>query len=367
MSEYIKLRNLKGNSALELEEGSSRLLICLDMGGRVFAEVAGISPHRIDLQAAACPGDDFNNYGGNNLWPAPEGGIYGFNYRGDEWYVQPAINMQPFEVVTSKDNNILEGLHGNPKTNNQQLTTNNCARRELPARRVHLQKKAALLNRAGTVVETVIRREIGISDCPGILKGYALEGCLAYTTVDSFQVANEVKTDAALLSAWTLEQFQATPDTVAFSMVANPERAINFDYYEHPGERITYREKGFTYVVDGRCRGQIGIKVEARADWIGFYDLARRLLCLRCNRSDSKGLYFNMADNDQPDGPLSAADNYSIFNSDSDMAAFELETVGSAKVNGGLLQGSELISDTVLAVFKKAEDIKCFIRENLGQ
>lgn len=263
--------------------------------------------------------------------------MYGFNYKGNEWYVQPVVNKQSFKTVAWDSNGAM------------------------------LRKRAALLNRAGTVIETLISREIKLSGCPVMLENYELEACLSYTTVDSFKVINEVQADAGLLAAWTLEQFDATGDTISFCIVDNPYQTINFDYYEHPGKRISYYEKGFTYRTDGRSRGQIGIKVEARAKQIGFYDFDRRLLCLRCNGSDGNGLYFNIADNDQPAGPLSAADNYSIFNSDTDMGAFELETIGAAKVDGSLIQGSELISDTVLAVFKRVEDIECFIRKNLGR
>ncbi len=123
MNKYTKLRSIKGNEAIELKKGPSRLLLCPDMGGRAFAEVAGIVPHRIDLQAAARPGDDFNNYGGNNLWPAPEGGVYGFNYKGNGWYVQPAVNTQPFEVAASKENNILESMPGRPEIDGRQPAT----------------------------------------------------------------------------------------------------------------------------------------------------------------------------------------------------------------------------------------------------
>ncbi len=360
MNKYTKLRSIKGNEAIELKKGPSRLLLCPDMGGRAFAEVAGIVPHRIDLQAAARPGDDFNNYGGNNLWPAPEGGVYGFNYKGNGWYVQPAVNTQPFEVAASKENNILESMPGRPEIDGRQPATDDSVRR------VRLQKRSTLVNRAGTTMETLISREVSLSDCPAMLKSYEIEGCLSYTTIDSFEITNEVRTYAGLLAAWTLEQFDATGDTISFCIADNPYQAINFDYYEHPEERIIYYEKGFTYRTDGRSRGQIGIKAVAQAKQIGFYDFHRRLLCLRRNRSDGKGLYFNIADNNQPAGQFSAADNYSIFNSDSDIAAFELETIGAAKVDGNLLQGSELISDTVLAVFKRAEDIERFIQEKLG-
>jgi hypothetical protein len=86
------------------------------------------------------------------------------------------------------------------------------------------------------------------------------------------------------------------------------------------------------------------------------------------NRSTpTQGIFFNIADNDQPAGPFSAADNYSIFNSDPDMAAFELETIGSATVENGALRGSTLVSVTTFAVFERAQELASFVNTFLGE
>jgi hypothetical protein len=313
-------------------EGSSCLSLFPTLGGRVFAEVDGESVHRIDLSAARNPSADFNNYGGNNFWPAPEGGEFGFNYRGDEWYVQDGVNLQPFEVDKGYS----------------------------------LRKKVALLNRRGATVNAVMQRGLEISPLPQMLEGFNLKGFLSYTVHDSFDVANKIGVSDALISVWTLEQFDTTESTVSFCRVANPEGAVNFDFYDHPGDRIAYRPHGFLYKTDGRRRGQIGIKLGANAEFIGFYDLQRGLLCIRENLGPKGGLYFNIADNDQPDGAFSAADTYSIFNSDTDMSAFELETVGCARVEDGILLGSELVSRTSFAVFSDTRELESFVTKYIG-
>jgi hypothetical protein len=77
------------------------------------------------------------------------------------------------------------------------------------------------------------------------------------------------------------------------------------------------------------------------------------------------GLYFNIADNDQPAGPFSAADVYSIFNGDESLGFFELETIGSANVVDDRLSGSSLVSRTTLAFFKNDQPIhRLFEQEN---
>ncbi len=332
MNKYRELKEIKKGSFLKFTGEAGEVILCPDMGGRVFAELAGISLHRIDLECAARPDRPFNNFGGGNFWPAPEGGRFGFNYRGNEWYVQEAINVLPFGAA-SQDH--------------------------LSAT---IQKKAGLTNRAGTVVEVNMKREFKLSpSLPPLLDKTKLHAVLSYQTVDSFNVLNSVSTDQALIAAWTLEQFDTSEQTVSFCRVKEPTGAINFDFYQHPGPRITYFKQGFAYQTDGGCRGQIGVKTAAGAAFIGFYDLSKKLLCLRENWSKEEGLFFNIADNDQTDGPYSAADNYSIFNSDPDMKAFELETVGSATVENGLLKGSELVSRTTFVLFKNGKDLESLI------
>ena len=335
---FQELLQIKQGAALLFKNEKAACVLCPDMGARVFGEVGGRSLHRIDLDTVRRPDQPFANFGGGNFWPAPEGGKFGFNYRGNEWYVQPCINAEPFRVCS-----VNEGA-------------------------AVLQKEIVLINRAGTKVETRMQRAFRLMPKPAAaLPGYRLEGFLSYRTTDTFTVLNAAHSDAALLASWTLEQFAGTDQTISFCAVVHPEQAINFDFYEHPGERIAYAPRGFTYKTDARRKGQIGIRQAAGARFIGFYDLSRRLVCLRENCSVAGGLYFNIADNDQPRGPASAADNYSIFNSDADMGAFELETIGAAQVEQNWLKGSELISITTFAIFKNLRDLQGFMNETLGE
>lgn len=335
---FQQLIDLKMEHALVFMQGAGRLALCPDMGGRIFAELAGISLHRIHLETVARPGNVFNNFGGGNFWPAPEGGKYAFNYRGDVWYVQPAINNQPFLVVNQKDTSAV------------------------------IAKDITLINRREAVLDVIMQREMKLlSGIPSILPTRLVQDCMTYQTDDSFTVRNAVSAEEALIASWTLEQFDASPETISFAVVEQPRGAINFDFYDHPRQRIRYHANGFEYQTDGQKRGQIGINKSAGTRCVGFYDLSRRLLCMRENRRNpQEGIYFNMADNDQSNGPYSAADNYSIFNSDPDMNAFELETIGSAHVENHLLVGSKLTSVTTFAIFERAADLKDFIADVLG-
>ena len=331
------LRDIKKDTSVELVKDADSVLVCPDMGGRTFASVCGIAPHRMDMECIKNPNQPFNNFGGGTIWPAPEGGRFGFNYDGDTWRVQPAINNEPFTVVSQSSDSVI------------------------------LEKRVNLSNRAGTVLDTVMRREVSLVDhLPSVLQAAPVKGWLSYKTHDRFEALNRVSTEEALLAAWTLEQFDTSNHTEAFCIVENPHDAINFDFYAHPGERISYYEHGFCYRTDGQGAGQIGIKQSASASFVGFRDVSRGIVCIRENRSPEGGIFFNIADNAQPDGPYSAADNYSIFNSDPDMQAFELETVGSALLADGLLKGSELVSITSFAVYQNPGDAVRLVDQLLG-
>ena len=111
--------------------------------------------------------------------------------------------------------------------------------------------------------------------------------------------------------------------------------AINFDFYADPRNKIDVRQKrGVLQDRQSAQAGQIGIKTSARCRMEpGSTIWKSGLLCVRKIRRLRKGqTYFNIADNDQPAGPYSAADNYSIFNGGPGQGFFEVETIGPAMV-----------------------------------
>jgi hypothetical protein len=304
-----------------------------DLGARVFCELCGLSLHRLDLENVRQPNRPFNNYGGNNFWPAPEGGRFGFNYDGNTWRVQAAVNDQPF---------VMDAMTGSG------------------ARAI---KETTLINRMGTGLEALMQREFAVVSLPPLLADLHPAAGLAYTVDDRIDVRNHVSMEEGLLACWTLEQFDAGDTTTSFARVERPREAINFDFYEDPGSRITYAGRGFFYGTDGRMRGQIGIRKESNPEFLGFFDLQRRLLCVREIVGQPEGMYFNIADNDQLQGPFSAQDKYSIFNGDESLRFFELETVGGAQIRNSRLTGSHLTSRTSFALFEDAESIRQFVSE----
>ena len=121
-------------SLLKISAANGSILVAPTLGGRIFVEMSGDLIHRFDDQLAANPDPvNFNNLGGNSLWPAPEGGDFAFNYppNGD-WMVQPAINSQVALVREVKENYVKVG------------------------------KEISLLNRAGNTIELDFERRIWV-------------------------------------------------------------------------------------------------------------------------------------------------------------------------------------------------------------
>ncbi len=335
MRSFDKLIDMKRNSGFVYQDANARVVFAPDLGARIFCELGGLVLHRLDMENVLQPSRTFNNYGGNNFWPAPEGGRFGFNYDGDIWRVQTAINDQPF---------VLDAAGG------------------ATARAV---KETTLINRLGTALDVVMHRTFTAVPVPARLGLLHPAAAFAYEVEDCIEVRSTASLEDALIGCWTLEQFAASDTTISFARVDNPSEAINYDFYENPGERITIASGGFFYRTDGRKRGQIGIAKKSRPDFVGFHDLQRRLLCMREIVQEVEGTYFNIADNDQPQGPFSAQDVFSIFNGDENLGFFELETVGGAHVEDKRLKGSRLVSRTSFALFDEAEPIRQFVSKTV--
>lgn len=150
---------------------------------------------------------------------------------------------------------------------------------------------------------------------------------------------------------------------IAFGKVRDSARAINFDFYGQPGERIAHRQGHFTFALGREDRHQIGVSVASAPELLGALDRNRSLLILR-RTAPTQGTYFNIADNDQAQGPYSAADLYSIFNGGA-LGFFELETIGAMQTANGYLAASTLVSETTI-LKGNMEELRRYLAEQEG-
>ncbi len=289
---------------LVMQSGDGAIGVSNHLQGRIFCQLDGTLVHRFNVELAAHPASDqFNNIGGNSLWPGPEGGDFAFNYLPEtDWLVQPAINSQPTETVESQANRIVVG------------------------------KRILLRNRKNTTVELDFRRTVMPTDIGNITRKYKLKA-VAYCTLDELQAINPICTDQTLFCAWSLEQFPGGDGVISFGRCGTDAKtAVNCDYYGNPGTRLQCNGHIFRLELGSSERFQIGLDQQAYPELIGAYDRQRSLLIIRRAWRQDGGLYFNIADNDQPRGPYSAADSYSIFNG-GELNFFELETIAPLQLD----------------------------------
>ncbi len=303
---------------VELNSGSGKIFIAPGLQGRIFCSLGDELIHRLDEKLAFQPHpEEFNNIGGNSLWPAPEGGDFAFNYLpGSGWLVQQGINSACPAVT------------------------------ELSKTSATVEKDIVLQNRKGVSAGIRSSRRVRVKDISSVLSGYGLEG-VAYSADDSLELLEPCNPSDFMIGAWSLEQFQLHDDIIAFGRLSCPAGGcINDDFYGDASSRLAYNSDIFTFRLGGADRLQIGIKKSFGPQLIGSYDKRRSLLIIRRTVLQD-GIYFNIADNDQKQGPFSAADAYSVFNGGA-LGFYELETIAPMIVENGLVKGSRLASETLI-------------------
>ena len=316
-------------SALRLRVGDGTVYVSGELQGRIFAELDGRLLHRLDVALAANPSPaEFNNLGGNSLWPAPEGGPFAFNYPpdGGAWYVQEGINAVPAQPLA-------DGFG--------------------------VQKTIRLVNRKGVEGELRYRRVVTPQEATLALK-YGLKG-LAYRSEDSFTLG-EPLTDF-LVAAWSLEQFDLTPKTFAFGKLAQPR--LHGEFYSDPTPYIDWADGCFRFRFEANERLQVALPETAVPEYVGAVVPEYNLLIVRKICDYDKGVRIDIADNDQPRGPFAECDAYSIFYGP-DARFFELETIAPVRQDAdGRTIGSRLVSETQF--YQGAiEDLKSLLVNELG-
>lgn len=331
----IKLLRRHDPGLVELASGDGAVLLSPGLQGRIFAHLGGELLHQLDRERLEDPlPGEFNNLGGNSLWPAPEGGPFAFNYLpgSDAWVVQAGIADQPATVTSHGDGH------------------------------ADMEKAIELTNRHGTTLKLRFRRSVHLESALD-LEGFPEIKGIGYHATDTFEPLGAYNADDVLLAPWSLEQFPGGNGIIAFAKVKDPETAINFDFYGMPESPVHYGEDFFAVALGGTARFQIGIKVAHEPQVLGALDTGRNLLLLRTTQKQD-GRYFNIADNDQPDGPGSAADMYSLFNG-GELNFFELETIAPMQSRDGELRTGSLHSTSIM-MRGPVPELKRWVREHHG-
>jgi hypothetical protein len=341
MSDILKQTD-PGLVALEGKNGA--ILVSPKLQGRIFCTLGAELVHRLDEPLLKNPVPHvFNNLGGNSLWPAPEGGDFAFNYLpgSPSWVVQDGIAKDPAFVTNQNSSS------------------------------VRIEKNIHLMNRKGVSIRLLFKRDIGLLEPNDLPAGTTFRinriphglKSVAYRSEDILEPLGRCREEDVLIAPWSLEQFQGGDGVMAFVKVRRPENAINFDFYGMPEQQPVYGKDFITLPLGGKNKFQIGVKVDSEPELLGAFDRARSLLFLR-QTGWMAGRYFNIADNDQPAGPDSAADMYSVFNG-GELNFFELETIAPMQVSNHSAAASRLLSKTWI-YSGTTEELEQFMTQNLG-
>jgi len=300
--------------------GDGGVLLSPGLQGRIFCQLGGELIHRLDVEGLKNPStEEFNNLGGNSLWPAPEGGAFAYNYvaGSDAWVVQPGIAAAPYTVC------------------------------QQDSKSVTMEKEITLQNHMGTTCRLHCQRKVS----PGVGDAWPTQNesikTVGYRCHDSLTPLDRFGADRLMLAAWSLEQFGGGDGVVAFAKTPRPTTAINFDFYGKPQKDPVVAKDHVLLPLGGDTRFQVGVTTESEPTLVGALDVKRGLLILR-KTTKQDGVYFNIADNAQPEGPFSASDMYSVFNG-GDLNFYELETIGSMKLIDDVVGPCDLYSETWIA------------------
>ncbi len=319
---------------LKLCTNDGAILVSNKLNGRIFCSIGDELIHQLRDDLARNPNpNEFNNIGGNSLWPAPEGGQFAYNYLGDgKWQVQDAINRQLSTTVSCNSNAIEIG------------------------------KDLKLSNNRGADIKMRYQRRIVPADISELLSEFKVSG-LSYVTDESLTPQEQYPIDQVVIAAWSLEQFPGADGVTAFGrLTGEAAGCINDDFYGNPHPRLSYHGNCFKFELGGAERLQIGIKAASRPELIGSYSPARGILAIRMTPERTDGKYLNIADNEQKNGLYSAADSFSIFNGAGELNFHELETIAPMNSENGILTGSRLHSQTM--IFKGTpSQLECLLRK----
>lgn len=284
----LRLFAKAGKRAHLVGDFNAGAIVGLDLEGRWFAILDGEVLNRVDRDAISGQSTraQYLNPGGDGLWPAPEGSMFGYEYATGAWRVPPGLSGARYRVVSQEDN------------------------------RVVVRAEIDLINDLGIGLPLGFQRDVSVS---------GESDSLRLVVTDSIEYLGFVSLESAAvrLAPWTLAQFDTSPGMeVVFPAV--PAESV-CDFYD-PSDNLRQVTDDLWHVrTEGGQRFQVGLAPDV--EWIELRIPERDLRVRRTARPLAGGPhYIDIADRppDQPahDFPC----RYSIYN---DAGSFmEIEAAG---------------------------------------
>lgn len=279
------------HETVELQNGQSALLLVPGFQGRVMTSTcegdSGFSFGWInyDLIENEKVVDHFNPFGGEErFWLGPEGGQFSVyfekdtEFEFDNWFVPPAIDTEPFHLVSSDSQSAI------------------------------FDRKMNLVNYSGTEFNLYIKRKVSLLSSVQIanhikaaksdLKVVAYES--ENTIVNTGEEAWEKET--GLLSIWMLGMFTPSPEVTVVIPVNEGDaetmgpKVIDDYFGKISADRLIIKNNTIFFKADGKSRGKLGIPPARAQRFMGSYDAKNGILTvLECELPQGEMDYVNSA------------------------------------------------------------------------
>lgn len=268
-------------------DNNNGIVIGLDLESRFFTIFNGQVVSRVNPKAfSAKHGEDYENPGGDPLWPAPEGTTHGYEYLTGTWRVPPSIIGARYRVIDSKDNSAT------------------------------IRAEIDLVNNSGLGVPTAFERTISLDAQSGQLTVQVKEQI-------EYLGSQELSWKECLLAPWTLAQFDNGPGCE----VVFPYTDVSsvWDLYDPSDSQRSVLDDYWHVRTDGSQRFQLGIAGDV--PWIEFR-YPNRGLCVRrvAGRLPSGQNYIDIVDAAPTQPPGNKVVRYSVYSDTS--GSMEIEAVG---------------------------------------
>jgi hypothetical protein len=296
----------KYTSLIELQKGSSKLLIVPQYQGRVMTSSCyGDSGYSFgwinyELIASKKVKEHINPYGGEErLWLAPEGGQFAFFFKKstpydfEHWFTPKEFDTEPFEIGNQTDSSVL--------FKKDMVLTN----RSTSVFKIHIDRKISLLGRES--IEQNLQARMG-SNIQVV--AYKTENTLVNTGESSWTR----RTGAP--AVWLLGMLKPTPQTVIVLPIRGDSSSarLHDNYFgKIPGNRLKLIGDHAFLKADGKFRGKVGIPRQNATKFIGSYDAGNKVLTLlECEWPANQKDFVNSVWEDQKD-PFSG-DVFNAYN-----------------------------------------------------
>ena len=257
----------------------------LDLEGRLYTIINGEVVNRVNPEAILGVTDraEYLNPGGDGLWPAPEGTIYGYEYAAGEWRVPPGLTGACYKLVECSENYM------------------------------KIEAEIDLINASGLGIATIFRREV------------TLVSAAAVKVVESIEYigSKELSSAECLLAPWSLAQFDCCSNCEVIFPDAGADQV--WDMYD-PSDECRCVSDGLWHTqTDGGARYQIGLG--EKVPWIELQLPSKKLKVRRTAKTLAEGQkYIDIIDAPPEDMQGDKGVRYSVY---TDTAGFmEIEAAG---------------------------------------